>query len=335
MEEKTFIAVKPDGVQRGLIGKIIDRFEQRGYKLVAIKLLNASRAQLEQHYAELQGKPFFNGLITYMMSGPICAMVWQGKGVVETGRRILGKTNPLDSAPGTVRGDFAIDVGRNVCHGSDSITSAQKEISLWFNYDEILNWNSHCHNLELNSNKFFMEKPSFEVAIAALIDRFSVVKFIADASAADRAIALSLYYLFKNTFLLALDLLDKGHIVKCTWDHASNQQRIYYVFEAVENSNTINIPSDTQKHQYEVRMFAWHCSCSEFAFSAFNNDYHIIWNQAATVLNGFWGGCILGHPIPVCKHLLACVLVERATWMRQYIAERQISKKEFVLRTIQ
>ncbi|KAG5440449.1 hypothetical protein PCK2_000477 [Pneumocystis canis] len=156
MEEKTFIAVKPDGVQRGLIGTIITRFEQRGYQLIAIKLLNAPRSLLEQHYAELREKPFFNGLITYidMMSGPICAMVWQGKGAVETGRKILGTTNPLDSAPGTVRGDFALDVGRNVCHGSDSVANAQKEICLWFNSNEILNWNSHCHSLVRNKIQF-------------------------------------------------------------------------------------------------------------------------------------------------------------------------------------
>ncbi|KAG5440450.1 hypothetical protein PCK2_000478 [Pneumocystis canis] len=169
-----------------------------------------------------------------------------------------------------------------------------------------------------------MEKPSLDVVIAALIDRLSIVKFTTDTSAADRAIALSLYYLFKNTFLLALDLLDKGHIVKCTWERASGQQRIYYVFDVAEDSNVINNPSETQKHQYEVRMFAWHCSCPEFAFSAFNNDYHIGWNRVATVFNTFWGGCILGDPIPVCKHLLACVLVERGVWMRQYITEKQI-----------
>ncbi|KAG5518521.1 hypothetical protein PMAC_002917 [Pneumocystis sp. 'macacae'] len=154
MDERTFIAVKPDGVQRGLIGKIITRFEQRGYKLVAIKLVTASHTLLKQHYIDLQDKPFFNSLVTYMASGPICAMVWEGKNVVKTGRMILGETNPLESAPGTIRGtfisfsdfiyfyigDFAINVGRNICHGSDSIESARREISLWFSSDEIQNW---------------------------------------------------------------------------------------------------------------------------------------------------------------------------------------------------
>jgi len=141
--EQTFIAIKPDGVQRGLVGDIISRFEKRGFKLVAIKLVSASKAHLEKHYEDLKDKPFFPGLVTYMASGPICAMVWQGREVVKTGRLILGATNPLASAPGTIRFDYAIDVGRNVCHGSDSVDSAKKEIALWFpGKDEIVTWTS-------------------------------------------------------------------------------------------------------------------------------------------------------------------------------------------------
>ncbi|KAL1983649.1 hypothetical protein VTN96DRAFT_10148 [Rasamsonia emersonii] len=135
--EQTFIAIKPDGVQRGLIGPIISRFEQRGFKLVAMKLVSPSRELLEKHYSELADKPFFPGLLSYMLSGPIVAMVWEGRDVVKTGRAILGATNPLASAPGTIRGDYAIDVGRNVCHGSDSVENAKKEIALWFNENEI------------------------------------------------------------------------------------------------------------------------------------------------------------------------------------------------------
>ncbi|KAF2455612.1 nucleoside diphosphate kinase [Lineolata rhizophorae] len=138
--EQTFIAVKPDGVQRGLIGPIISRFENRGYKLVAIKLMTATKEHLEKHYEDLSSKPFFPGLIAYMGSGPVCAMVWEGRDVVKTGRALLGATNPLASAPGTIRGDFAIDVGRNVCHGSDSVESAKKEIDLWFKAGEIQSW---------------------------------------------------------------------------------------------------------------------------------------------------------------------------------------------------
>merc|ERR1711872_23606 len=130
--ERTFIAVKPDGVQRGLVGDIIKRFEQRGYKMVAGKLMTASKEHLEKHYADLSSKPFFAGLVKYMASGPVFAMVWEGKDVVKNGRAMLGATNPKDSLPGTIRGDFCIDVGRNICHGSDSVESAEKEIKLWF-----------------------------------------------------------------------------------------------------------------------------------------------------------------------------------------------------------
>ncbi|PWN95626.1 putative nucleoside-diphosphate kinase [Tilletiopsis washingtonensis] len=130
--EQTFIMVKPDGVQRGLVGEIIARFEKRGYQLVAAKLVHASQEHLEKHYEDLKGKGFFAGLVKYMASGPVMAMVWQGKDVVKQGRVLLGATNPLQSAPGTIRGDFAIDVGRNICHGSDAVDSAKKEIALWF-----------------------------------------------------------------------------------------------------------------------------------------------------------------------------------------------------------
>ena len=138
--EQTFIAIKPDGVQRGLVGPIVSRFENRGFKLVAIKLVTPSQEHLENHYADLKGKPFFAGLIQYMLSGPICAMIWEGRDAVKTGRTILGATNPLASAPGTIRGDFAIDVGRNVCHGSDSVENAKKEIALWFKEGEVVSY---------------------------------------------------------------------------------------------------------------------------------------------------------------------------------------------------
>ncbi|TID23066.1 nucleoside diphosphate kinase [Venturia nashicola] len=150
--EQTFIAIKPDGVQRGLIGPIISRFEQRGFKLVAIKLMTASKEHLETHYEDLSSKPFFAGLVTYMASGPICAMVWEGRDAVKTGRVLLGATNPAASAPGTIRGDFAIDVGRNVCHGSDAVDSAKKEIALWFKPEELNSWKSA-------QNDWIYEKP--------------------------------------------------------------------------------------------------------------------------------------------------------------------------------
>jgi nucleoside-diphosphate kinase len=141
--EQTFIAIKPDGVQRGLVGPIIQRFEQRGYKLAAIKLTTPGKDHLEAHYADLKDKPFFAGLVEYMNSGPIVAMVWEGRDAVKTGRALLGATNPLASAPGTIRGDYSIDVGRNVCHGSDSVENAKKEIALWFKEGEVISWKSH------------------------------------------------------------------------------------------------------------------------------------------------------------------------------------------------
>jgi len=144
--ERTFIAIKPDGVQRGLVGDIISRFEKKGYKLAAIKIVSASKEHLEKHYADLKGKPFFPGLVSYMASGPIAAMIWEGRDAVKVGRLILGATKPLDSAPGTVRFDYAIDVGRNIIHGSDSVESAEKEIALWFDPKEIVSWTSAQQN---------------------------------------------------------------------------------------------------------------------------------------------------------------------------------------------
>ena len=131
-KERTFIMIKPDGVQRGLVGKIIQRFEKKGFKLAAMKICAPGKAHLEKHYADLSKKPFFGGLVEYMSSGPVCAMVWVGDNAVATGRKMLGATKPQDSAPGTIRGDFCIDVGRNICHGSDSVESANAEIKLWF-----------------------------------------------------------------------------------------------------------------------------------------------------------------------------------------------------------
>merc|ERR1712055_1070420 len=138
--ERTFIMVKPDGVHRGLVGETIKRFEQRGYKLVAIKLQQASEDHLKQHYKDLADKPFFPGLVKYMASGPVCPMVWEGTEVVKMGRVMLGETHPQKSSPGTLRGDFCIDIGRNIVHGSDGVESAKKEIDLWFKPEELVSW---------------------------------------------------------------------------------------------------------------------------------------------------------------------------------------------------
>ena len=138
--ERTFLAVKPDGVQRALVGKIISRFESKGFKLVGLKLMQVSKELAEKHYGEHKGKPFFNGLVGFITSGPIVAMIWEGKGVINSVRKMMGKTNPQDADLGTVRGDFGIDIGRNVVHGSDGPESAVREINLFFKSEEIINW---------------------------------------------------------------------------------------------------------------------------------------------------------------------------------------------------
>ncbi|GBN30828.1 Nucleoside diphosphate kinase A2 [Araneus ventricosus] len=138
--ERTFIMIKPDGVQRNLIGKIIQRFEEKGFKLVAMKFMQASQGLLEQHYAELSSMPFFSSLVQYMQLGPVVPMVWEGDNVVKTGRDIIGATNPAQAQPGTLRGDLCIQVGRNIIHGSDSVPSADKEIALWFKDEELVNY---------------------------------------------------------------------------------------------------------------------------------------------------------------------------------------------------
>uniref|UniRef100_A0A3P9L2P5 Nucleoside diphosphate kinase n=2 Tax=Oryzias latipes TaxID=8090 RepID=A0A3P9L2P5_ORYLA len=142
LQERTFIAIKPDGVQRGIIGEIIKRFEMKGFKLVGMKMVQASEDLLMKHYIDLKDRPFFPTLVNYMSSGPVVAMVWEGKGVVKTGRVMLGETNPADSKPGTIRGDFCIDVSKNIIHGSDSVESANTEISLWFQPEELVSYTS-------------------------------------------------------------------------------------------------------------------------------------------------------------------------------------------------
>ena len=114
------------------MGKIIDRFEKKGFKLVALKMISPTEELLKEHYADLKAKPFFPGLIKYMLMGPVVAMVWEGDNVVLTGRKMLGATKPSESAPGSIRGDLCVDVGRNIIHGSDSVAAAQQEIGLWF-----------------------------------------------------------------------------------------------------------------------------------------------------------------------------------------------------------
>ncbi len=138
--ERTFIAIKPDGVQRGLVGEIICRFETKGFTLVGLKFMTVSRELAQQHYDVHREKPFFGGLVEFITSAPVAAMVWEGDGVVASARKMIGATNPLTAEPGTIRGDFGVSIGRNLIHGSDAVETALSEISLWFKEDELVNW---------------------------------------------------------------------------------------------------------------------------------------------------------------------------------------------------
>ncbi len=137
MIEKTFVMIKPDGVQRGLIGRIVDRFESRGLKICAMKMMKIPRELAERHYEEHKGKPFYEPLLSHITSGPVICMVLEGENSIAAVRTLIGKTNPQDAVPGTIRGDFAQVTGRNIVHGSDSSESARREIKLFFNDYEI------------------------------------------------------------------------------------------------------------------------------------------------------------------------------------------------------
>ncbi len=132
--------VKPDGVQRGLVGDVIRRFEAKGFKLVGLKLVSVSRELAEQHYGVHRERPFFGSLVEFIISVPVVAMVWEGKGAIAAARKIIGATNPLEAEPGTIRGDFGVDIGRNLIHGSDGPDTAASEIALWFSESELANW---------------------------------------------------------------------------------------------------------------------------------------------------------------------------------------------------
>jgi nucleoside-diphosphate kinase len=138
--ERTFIAIKPDGVQRKLVAEIIGRFEQKGFKLVGLKLMKVSKELAEQHYGVHKERPFFPGLVEFIISSPVVAIVLEGDGVVASARKIIGATNPLTSEPGTIRGDFGVNIGRNIIHGSDAVETAQSEIAMWFKEEELVSW---------------------------------------------------------------------------------------------------------------------------------------------------------------------------------------------------
>lgn len=138
--ERTLVLVKPDGVQRGLVGETIARFERRGLRLVAAKFIQVSQTLAETHYAEHKGKGFYDGLIQYITSAPVMAMVWEGTSAVAAVRQTVGSTKPVEAAPGTIRHDFALEVGRNLIHASDKPETGEREVALWFKAEELVEW---------------------------------------------------------------------------------------------------------------------------------------------------------------------------------------------------
>jgi nucleoside-diphosphate kinase len=138
--ERTLVLVKPDGVQRGLIGEVISRLERRGLRLVAAKFMKVSQELAETHYAIHKGKPFYEGLIRYITSAPVMAMVWEGPNAIAAVRQTMGATRPTEAAPGSLRHDFALEVGRNLTHASDSVDNGAQEVALWFQPQELVNW---------------------------------------------------------------------------------------------------------------------------------------------------------------------------------------------------
>ena len=138
---KTFFMIKPDGVQRNLVGEIISRVEAKGFSITKIKMMTISKDLAEKHYGVHRDRPFFNGLVDFITSGPVVAMVWEGEGVIVGARKLIGATKPLEADPGTIRGDLAVNIGRNVIHGSDGLETANFEIGLWFNLSELNDWN--------------------------------------------------------------------------------------------------------------------------------------------------------------------------------------------------
>lgn len=138
--EKSLVLIKPDGVQRSLIGEVITRLERRGLRLVAAKFMLVSQELAEVHYDIHKGKPFYNGLIRYITSGPVMAMVWEGPNSIAAIRQLMGSTRPTEAAPGSIRADFALDVGRNITHASDTPENGVKEVNLWFDSSELVTW---------------------------------------------------------------------------------------------------------------------------------------------------------------------------------------------------
>ena len=138
--ERTLVLVKPDGVQRGLIGEVISRLERRGLRLVGARFMQVSLQLARTHYAVHEGKPFYEGLIQYITSSPVMAMAWEGPNAVAAVRQTMGSTRPVEAAPGTIRHDFCLEVSFNLTHASDTVENGQKEVNLWFQPEELVSW---------------------------------------------------------------------------------------------------------------------------------------------------------------------------------------------------
>lgn len=138
--ERTLVIIKPDGVQRGLVGEITTRIERRGLRMIGMKFMSVPRELAEAHYAVHRERPFYAGLVNYIVSSPVVVMAWEGKNAVKAVRQLMGSTNPTEAAPGTIRADFGIEIGRNLTHGSDSPENGQSEVALWFTPEELVTW---------------------------------------------------------------------------------------------------------------------------------------------------------------------------------------------------
>lgn len=150
--ERTLIIIKPDGVQRGLVGEILTRFERKGFRIAGMKFMQPSRELAEKHYAVHQGKPFYEGLVNYIISSPVVVLVLEGTNAILAARGTVGATRPHEAAPGSIRGDFGLEVGRNLVHASDSVENGLAEIALWFAPEELVNWSR-------NNEPWIFEKP--------------------------------------------------------------------------------------------------------------------------------------------------------------------------------
>lgn len=292
--ERTFIAIKPDGVQRAKVGDIMARFENKGFKLVALKMLTPTKEKAAGHYADLSKKPFFQGLVDYFSSGPVVAMVWEGLNAVAGGRTLLGATNPKDSLPGTIRGDLCIDIGRNICHGSDSADSAKHEIEFWFEPGEVQSVTSHSHS-------WVYEKGA---EVASGNDNVAFV-FIKPHAVTDATKAL----VKKQLAAKGMTILTEGSISSKEIDEKLLIDQHYYSIASkatILKPSQLNVPEDKFKEKFGIEWKAALKSgnvmnardaCETFGVDADELEKH--WRKTEKMVK-FGGGfyCALMNTIP-------------------------------------